>query len=44
MPSLLQLCCEDCLVFGLYSDDKRGHVLALLDWRNRESKVDVLLI
>lgn len=39
-----QLHCEDCLVFGLHSDDKRGHTLALLDRRNAESKVDVLLI
>lgn len=39
-----QVCCEDCLVFGLYNADKRGHPLALLDRRNEESKVDVLLM
>lgn len=44
MPSLPQLCHEDCLVFGLYSDDKRGHTLALLVRRKGESKVVVLLI
>lgn len=36
--------CKVCLVFGLYSDDERGHTLPLLDRRIGKFKADVLLI